>query len=78
MNIEIAFYIAGGGLVLGSGIVQIGTRLWLKPPDIPEEEEVYWEFEEEDPRYQRYTRWLQLSLTGICLGVLLLFVAIAV
>lgn len=73
---EIALYIAGGTLVLGAGLAHLGIRLWMKPSEAPDEE-VYWEFEEDDWSYERYTRWLQVSLTAICLGVLLLFVAIA-
>jgi hypothetical protein len=74
---EIAIYIAGGVLVLGAGLVHIGVRFWMKQSKTPDEE-VYWEFEEDDPDYVRYTRWLQVSLAFICLGFLLLFVAIAV
>jgi hypothetical protein len=74
---EITLYIAGGILVLGAGLAHLGIRFWMKPVETPDEE-VYWEFEEDDPGYERYTRWLQVSLAGMCLGVLLLFVAIAV
>jgi hypothetical protein len=64
-----------GGLCVIVGLVaHLYVRLRLRPPD--DEEETYHEFEDRDPAYARYTRWLQWSFGVVSVGVLLLFLAI--
>ena len=66
-----------GGLSVVLGLVShLYVRLRLRPPD--GEDETYHEFEDQDPAYARYTRWLQLTLGAVSVGVLLLFLAITV
>lgn len=74
---ERILYILGGLLVVGAGLTHGLVRLLMNP--MPEEEEdIFWEKEDDDPSYVRYTHWLQGTLACICLGVLLLFIAVAV
>lgn len=70
-------YLSGGFLFLVAGIAHIGIRFWFKSQEDGEEEEVYWEFEDQDPHYHQYTRWLHATMIGGCIGLLLLFLAIA-
>jgi hypothetical protein len=69
-------YVSGGLLFLGALTVQVAVRIWRKHNE-PENEEVYWEFEDQDPDYARYTQWLRGSMICGCLGLLFLFLAIA-
>jgi hypothetical protein len=70
-------YVLGGLLILASLVAQIYARVWLRPRDEPELDEVYYEFEDEHPGYARYTRWLKTSIATGALGMLLMFAAVA-
>ncbi len=65
--------IAGGLLFLLSLVAHLGVRVYLRPKGKSDLDNVYYEFEDQHPAYARYTRWLQISLGGAALGVLLLF-----
>ena len=66
-----------GGLAVVLGLAaHLYVRLRLRPRE--DEEETYHEFEDQDPAYARYPRWLHWTFGGIAVGVLLLFLAIAV
>jgi hypothetical protein len=66
--------LCGGLCVVLAGAAHLYVRLRLRPPEDPEE--TYHEFEDQDPAYARYTRWLQWTFGAISAGVLLLFLAI--
>ncbi len=66
-------YIAGGFLFLLSSAVHLYVRVYLRPRGRSDLEDYYYEFEDQHPAYARYTRWLQISLGGAALGVLMLF-----
>ena len=70
-------YIVGGLLFFGAVLAHLVVRLWMKPVE-DEEDAIYWEFEDRDPDYSRYTRWLHGTMACGCLGLLLLFLAIAI
>ena len=69
-------YITGGFIFLASAAAQVYVRLRLRPADDSDLDDVYHEFEDQDPEYARYTRWLSLANGGIALGMLLLFVGV--
>jgi len=71
-------YIAGGFLFLGSLAAHVYARIRLRPPDDSDLDDYYYEFEDEHPEYARYTQWLRVTMAGAALGMLLVFVAIAV
>ncbi len=65
--------IAGGFLFLLSLIAHLYVRVYLRPRGKSDLDDYYYEFEDRHPQYARYTRWLQISLGGAALGMLLLF-----
>jgi len=65
-------YIIGGCLLVGSLIAHVYVRVRLRPKD-SELDDYYHEFEDSHPEYARYARWLNITLGGAALGVLLLF-----
>lgn len=66
-------YIAGGFLFLLSLIAHLYVRVRLRPRGKSDLDGYYYEFEDQHPVYARYTRWLQISLGGAAVGLLLLF-----
>jgi hypothetical protein len=70
-------YIVGGFLFLGSLIGHLYVRVRLRPRDDSGLDDYYHEFEDAHPAYARYTRWLNMTLAGAALGMLLLFLALA-
>ncbi len=66
-------YMAGGLLFLLSLAVHLYVRVHLRPRGKSDLDDYYYEFEDQHPAYARYTRWLQISLGGAALGVLMLF-----
>jgi len=66
-------YITGGLLFLVSLAAHLYVRVRLRPRGGSDLDDYYYEFEDQHPVYARYTRWLQISLGGAAVGVLLLF-----
>ncbi|UCD51779.1 MAG: hypothetical protein JSW27_03930 [Phycisphaerales bacterium] len=71
-------YIAGGFLFLASLAAHVYARIRLRPPDDSDLDDYYYEFEDQHPEYARYNQWLRVTMAGAALGMLLVFVAIAV
>jgi hypothetical protein len=69
-------YIAGGFLFLLSLFAHLYVRVRLRPGGKSDLDDYYYEFEDRHPQYARYTRWLQISLGGIAVGMLLLFLGV--
>jgi hypothetical protein len=69
-------YIAGGLLFLISAIAHLYVRTRLSPGRYSDLDDYYHEFEDQHPGYARYTRWLRITLSGVVLGILLLFLGI--
>ncbi len=67
-------YITGGLLFVASVAAHLYVRLRLRPRADSDLDDYYHEFEDQHPEYARYTRWLQITLSGAALGLLLLFV----
>jgi len=76
MMIVRLLYLAGGFLFLLSLVVHLYVRVYLRPRGKSDLDEYYYEFEDRHPAYARYTRWLQISLGGAALGMLLLFLGV--
>ncbi len=76
MMIVRLLYIAGGVLFLLSLVAHLYVRLHLRPRGRSALDDYYYEFEDQHPQYARYTRWLQISLGGAAVGMLLLFLGV--
>jgi len=76
MPIMKVLYIAGGFLFLLSLIAHLYARVYLRPRADQDLDDCYYEFEDRHPAYARYTRWLQISLGGAAIGILLLFLGV--
>jgi hypothetical protein len=70
-------YILGGFLILGALVAHIYARVKLRPRNESDLDEVYYEFEDQDPEYARYSRWLKATTAMGALGMLLMFAAVA-
>ncbi len=68
--------IAGGFLFLLSLVAHLYVRLHLCPRGKSALDDYYYEFEDQHPQYARYTHWLQISLGGAAVGMLLLFLGV--
>jgi hypothetical protein len=66
----------GGLLFLLSLAAHLYVRVYLRPKDKSDLDDYYYEFEDRHPAYARYTRWLQISLGGAAVGLLLLFLGV--
>lgn len=68
-------YAVAGPLFLISIAAHFYVRLKLRPKEDPELEDVYYEFEDEQPDVARYARWSKITFAAAALAVLLLFIA---
>jgi hypothetical protein len=67
----------GAPLFLGAVIAHLVVRTRLKPRS-DDLEDVYYEFEEDDPAYARYLTWYKWTLWLASAAVLLLFLGVAI
>jgi hypothetical protein len=66
-------YIIAGPLFLISTAAHIYVRIRLRPgPDL---DEYYYEFEDANPEYARYTKWSNITFAAVVIAALLLFAA---
>jgi hypothetical protein len=70
-------YIIAGPLFLISFAAHIYVRLRLNPKNDPELDDYYYEFEDQHPKYAKYTKWLKITFTAIVISALLLFIPLA-
>ena len=69
------FLIVGGLLFLVAAVGHGVVRLYLKPKD-EDLEGLYYEFEDQHPRYRQYQTWYRITFWGLCVALLLLFLAL--
>ena len=74
---DVLLCIVGGPLFLVSAAAHLYVKLRLRPRE-EELEEVYYEFEDQQPDVARYEKWSRITFTAATIGVLLLFVAVFV
>lgn len=74
---DVFLIIMGGLLFLVSIAAHLYVKLRLRPKD-EDLEEVYYEFEDQQPEIVRYDKWLRITFVGAMVGILLLFVAVFV
>jgi len=66
----------GGFVFLASLAAHLYARVYLRPRSRSDLDDYYYEFEDQHPQYACYTRWLQISLGGAAVGMLLLFLGV--
>jgi hypothetical protein len=74
---DVFLCIVGGLLFLFSVAAHFYVRLRLRPKD-NDSEEVYYEFEEQQPDVARYEKWSRITFAATAVGVLLLFIAVII
>ncbi|MBN1506162.1 MAG: hypothetical protein JW955_04925 [Sedimentisphaerales bacterium] len=66
-------YVVGGLLFLASLAAHVYVRVRLRPKEGSDLDDYYYEFEDQHPEYANYCKWLRITLGGVALGILLLF-----
>ena len=72
---DVFFIVIGGSLFLVSVTAYFFVKVRLRPKD-EDLEEIYYEFEDQQPEVVRYEKWLRITFVGAMVGMLLLFVAV--
>jgi hypothetical protein len=72
---DVLLCIIGGTLFFVSIAAHIYVRLRLRPKD-EDLEDVYYEFEDQQPEVIRFEKWSRITFTGATIGILLFFIAI--
>ena len=74
---DVFLIIIGGLLFLISVAAHFYVKLRLRPKD-EDLEDVYYEFEDQQPDVIRYEKWSRITFTTATIGILLLFVAVII
>lgn len=64
-------------LIISAG-ANVFVRIRFKPKEDDDLDDYYCEFEDQHPRYRKYLKWSRITFTGICVAVLLLFLAMII
>ena len=72
---DVLLYIVGGTLFLVSIAAHFYVRLRLRPKD-EDLEDVYYEFEDQQPEVIRFEKWSRITFTAATIGILLFFIAV--
>lgn len=76
MPINVLMMLLGGSLFIISTAAHIYAKVRLRPHDDSDLDDYYHEFEERHPGLARYNAWCRVTLTGVILSMLLIFLAI--
>lgn len=68
-------YIIAGPLFLISLVGYIIVKLCLRPKDNSDLDDYYYEFEDQQPGFAKYTKWSKITFTAAVIAALLLFLA---
>ncbi len=74
---DVFLCIIGGSLFLVSIAAYFYVKLRLRPKD-EDLEEIYYEFEDQQPDVIRYEKWIRITFTVATIGILLMFVAVVI
>jgi hypothetical protein len=75
---DAVLYIIAGPLFLISIAAHFYVKFRLRPREGPDSEDYYYEFEDRQPDVARYNKWSRITFAAAAIGVLLLFVAMAI
>jgi len=74
---DVVLCIIGGPVFLVSVAAHLYVKLRLRPKE-EDSEDVYYEFEDQQPDLARYEKWSRITFAAATVGVLLLFVAVVI
>jgi len=76
---DAVLYIIAGPLFLISIAAHFYVKLRMRPKEDPDSQhDYYYEFEDQQPDVARYNKWSRITFATAAIGVLLLFVAMAI
>lgn len=74
---DVFLCIVGGLLFLVSITAYFYVKIRLRPKD-EDLDDIYYEFEDQQPEVIRYEKWTRITFTGATIGILLFFIAVFV
>ncbi|MBN2316332.1 MAG: hypothetical protein JXM79_20555 [Sedimentisphaerales bacterium] len=74
---DVLLCIVGGLLFLFSTAAHVYVKLRLRPQD-EDLDDIYYEFEDQQPEVIRYEKWSRITFTAATVGILLLFAAVVI
>jgi hypothetical protein len=74
---DVLLCVIGGLLFLVSIAAHIYVKLRLRPKG-EDLEDIYYEFEDQQPDVVRYEKWSRITFAAATVGLLLLFVAVVI
>jgi len=74
---DVVLCIIGGPVFLVSVAAHLYVKLRLRPKE-EDSEDIYYEFEDQQPDLARYEKWSRITFAAATVGVLLLFVAVVI
>jgi hypothetical protein len=78
MPIKAGIILFAGSLFIASAVAHIYVKVRLRPRDDSDLDNYYHEFEDQHPGLARYNAWCRVTLTGVIIAMLLMFLAIVV
>jgi len=74
---DVFLCIVGGSLFLVSIAAYFYVKIRLRPKD-EDLDDIYYEFEDQQPEVIRYEKWTRITFTVATIGILLMFVAVVI
>jgi len=75
---DAVLYIIAGPLFLISIAAHLYVKLRMRPKENSGLDDYYHEFEDQQPDFAKYEKWLRITFITAAAGVLLLFIAVAI
>lgn len=76
MPINVILMLVAGTLFCISTAAHIYAKVRLRPREDSDLDEYYHEFEDRHPGLARYNAWCRVTLTGVVIAMLLMFLAV--
>jgi hypothetical protein len=76
MPIKVLMILFAGSLFFVSAAAHLYAKLRLRPRDDSDLDDYYHEFEDQHPGLARYNAWCRVTLTGVIIAMLLMFLAV--
>ena len=67
--------LVGGSLFIISASAHLYVKFRLRPKD-EDLEDIYYEFEDQQPDIVKYEKWSRVTFTGAIIGIFMLFISI--
>ena len=76
MPIKLMLILISGLLFTASAAAHLYAKVRLRPREDSDLDDYYHEFEDQHPGLARYNAWCRVTLTGVIIAMLLMFLAI--